>query len=157
MYRRFFLTERCLGRRSVFLKYHRRERKPLDRAKRDWVRPWCSNRTYTFFVYVYVCVCVSNANRYVEEKADRTRRDGRETDSGTREIVMAKGNGPSRCDVCQPPLVRFTPLPLSRCSQRSGSFDRRQRPKRSENLSLIVFGPGRHRSISHRGNEFPRS
>lgn len=34
-----------------------------------------------------------------------------------------------------------------------GSLDRWQRVKRSENLSLIVFGPAR-RSISHRGNEF---
>lgn len=46
-------------------------------------------------------------------------------------IVMAKGNGPSRWDVC----------PYVDPRARWAALDRRwQRPKRSENLSLIVFG-----------------
>lgn len=102
------------SRRSVFLKYHRREKKkPLERAKRDW--SGCGVPTTRTCV---ACRRASNANRYVEEKADRTKRARR--DGQWNEIVMAKGNGPSRCDVCQPPLARFTPLPLSRCFQARG-------------------------------------
>lgn len=43
-----------------------------------------------------------------------------------------------------------------RFSKPWGSLGRLQRPKRLENLSLIVFGPDHH-SISHRGNEFSRA
>lgn len=96
---------------------------------------------------------VSNANRYARGRSEENGARRKRTEEN--ETVMAKGNGPSRCDVCPVPLAGFTRLPFCPVPQPN---NRRiaGRPKCSENLSLIVFGPD-HRSISHRGNEFSRA
>lgn len=95
---------------------------------------------------------VSNANRYAREKPWRTWLV--EDRTAKNETVMAGRNGPSRCDVCPSPLAGFT-QPSLRAIPRSNNRWVASRPKCSENLSLIVFGPDQ-RSISHQGNEFSR-